>query len=270
MISTFGPTKRTKTPATFWSIWIGLRRTFSKQCGPVANEPCVVLQTSPGHLQAWIHVSALPLQSAVATAIGKHLARLYGGDSASTDWRHLGRLAGFTNQKPQRRTVSGHAPWVKIVHARAGLVRRADALLKSALHTPALASQGFEDAISERQLGLAAGRPPVTPPGIEAAEAVEIYRSWTRRWRIAEDSLNPTGASSICGSPGSWCRRVCSQSRSKMSFGWQARIFRGATPTRMTTCLRRTVAYACTFPAHTAPCVNGPFRKHAMDFPPHA
>ena len=60
------------------------------------HEPCVVLQTSPGHLQAWVHVSSTPLEPAVATTIGRHLAHLYGGDCASTDWRHLGRLAGFT------------------------------------------------------------------------------------------------------------------------------------------------------------------------------
>src|SRR5713101_4896728 len=42
--------------------------------------PCVVLQTSQGHLQAWIHVSTSPLESAVATSAGKHLARVYGGD----------------------------------------------------------------------------------------------------------------------------------------------------------------------------------------------
>ena len=96
------------------------------------HEPCVVLQTSPGRLQAWIHLSASPLQPAVATAVGKRLARAYGGDIASADWRHLGRLAGFTNQKPQRRSVGGYAPWVKIVYAHAGLARRADALLQSA------------------------------------------------------------------------------------------------------------------------------------------
>src|SRR6266581_6195793 len=71
------------------------------------HDPCVVLQTSPGHLQAWIHLSTSPLEPSVATAAGKQLARIYGGDLASTDWRHLGRLAGFTNQKPQRRTPGG-------------------------------------------------------------------------------------------------------------------------------------------------------------------
>src|SRR5215472_13003378 len=62
------------------------------------HDPCVVLQTSPGHLQAWVHVSNSPLEPYLATAIARQLARDYGGDLASADWRHLGRLAGFTNQ----------------------------------------------------------------------------------------------------------------------------------------------------------------------------
>lgn len=33
------------------------------------HEPCVVLQSSPGHLQVWIRVSTTPLERAVATAI---------------------------------------------------------------------------------------------------------------------------------------------------------------------------------------------------------
>jgi RepB DNA-primase from phage plasmid len=69
--------------------------------------PCVVLQTSPGNLQAWMHISSTPLEPAVANSIGRQLAQRYGGDLASTDWRHLGRLAGFTNQKPQRRNWRG-------------------------------------------------------------------------------------------------------------------------------------------------------------------
>jgi hypothetical protein len=88
----------------------------------------VVLQTSPGHLQAWIRLSASPLEPAVAIAAGKLLAATYGGDPASTDWRHLGRLAGFTNQKPALRTRGGYAPWVKVVDSKAGLAPQAETL----------------------------------------------------------------------------------------------------------------------------------------------
>jgi DNA primase RepB-like protein len=232
------------------------------------HEPCVVLQTSPGHLQAWIHVSTLPLEPAVATAIGQHLARTYGGDLASTDWRHLGRLAGFTNQKPQRCTSGGNAPWVKVVHARAGLARNADALLQSVLHTPALASQRFDDAIRGRQLGRAARRLPAAPPGIEPAEAVEIYQSWTHRWRIIERFTQPDW--SIVDL---WiARKLLSQGMLAEQVQDILRLASPRFPRRHTDpddYLRRTVAYARSFPARTAPCVTGPLKNHAMDCHPH-
>ena len=145
------------------------------------HDPCVVLQTSPGHLQAWIRLSTSPLEPAVATAAGKLLATAYGGDPASTDWRHLGRLAGFTNQKPARRTPAGYAPWVKVVSTRAGLAPQAEALLRSA--------------------GAWAARPgahlfPGNPTGevlapIAASLAAEIYNACMERWRIRQRFPQP-------------------------------------------------------------------------------
>jgi hypothetical protein len=156
------------------------------------HEPCVVLQTSPGHLQAWIHVSTLSLQPTVANAIGKHLACLYRGDSASTDWRHLGRLAGFTNQKSERRTGNGYAPWVKIVQTRAGLARGGEALLQSAMIMPWPAgterrSRGAISLYSDRP----APRSQASPLSMNAAKAKEIYQCWTQRWRISERFTQP-------------------------------------------------------------------------------
>lgn len=137
------------------------------------HRPCVVLQTSPGHLQAWIHVATLPVQRDLATAIARQLARDYDGDPASAGWRHLGRLAGFTNQKPMRRTNCGHAPWAKVVYTAAGLAPKAEALIQSA--TQRLLS------IPSPELGssLAAG-------SITAADAAAVYRGCVSRWRILE------------------------------------------------------------------------------------
>jgi RepB DNA-primase N-terminal domain/RepB DNA-primase C-terminal helical domain len=152
------------------------------------HEPCVVLQTSPGHLQAWVHVSATPLQPAVATAIGQQLARPYGGDRASADWRHLGRLAGFTNQKPARRAPGGAAPWVKIVHDRVGLACRADSLLRAvAGQTAPQAHDSLPDVRSLRAAAVQ-GSDPVE---IAAAQASQIYQTWMRRWRIAQRFPQP-------------------------------------------------------------------------------
>lgn len=155
------------------------------------HEPCVVLQTSPGHLQVWIRLSTSPLEPAVATAASKQLARAYGGDWASTDWRHLGRLAGFTNQKPQRRTPGGYAPWVKIVYARAGLARHADRLLQSVTRWPAPTGLPITGAHAHYRPGGALSFPEAATPSITAAEAADIYQSWMHRWRIAERFPQP-------------------------------------------------------------------------------
>jgi hypothetical protein len=145
------------------------------------HDPCVVLQTSPRHLQAWIRLSLPPLEPAVATAAGKWLAWTYGGDPASTDWRHLGRLAGFTNQKPARRTLDRYAPWVKLVHARAGLAPCAEALLQS------VRQQSVQPPAAPFPIPwTAADRGPTSP-----AEATAIYQSCMQRWHIRERFPQP-------------------------------------------------------------------------------
>ena len=40
------------------------------------HEPCVILQTSPGNLQAWVQVSATPIEPRVGSSAGKQLAYL--------------------------------------------------------------------------------------------------------------------------------------------------------------------------------------------------
>jgi hypothetical protein len=146
------------------------------------HDPCVVLQTSPGHLQAWVRLSSSPLEPTVATAAAKLLALAYGGDRASTDWRHLGRLAGFTNQKPARRTAGGYAPWVKVVGAKIGLAPQAEALLRSAR---ALAHHRALDGSAHATLQDAA------PVGIAASVATQIYQGCMERWRIRERFPQP-------------------------------------------------------------------------------
>jgi hypothetical protein len=152
------------------------------------HEPCVVLQTSPGHLQAWVQVSRDPLLPALATAIGIQLARAYGGDRASTDWRHLGRLAGFTNQKPQRRSAEGYVPWVKVVHSRPGLARHAAQLLQSAMPP---VCQPLPPPTPPRCAEPPLSCQPSAPRDITAAQATAIYQSWVQRWHIAERFVPP-------------------------------------------------------------------------------
>jgi hypothetical protein len=140
------------------------------------HEPCVVLQTSPGNLQAWVQVSATPLEPALATEIGRELARLDRGDPASVDWRHLGRLAGFTNQKPKRREPGGYyAPWVKLLHAQAGLATHGALLVEAAQHR-----------LPDRTSGAAPCW--LGPPdrSLTARAAAAIYQAWLSRLRIPQ------------------------------------------------------------------------------------
>lgn len=81
--------------------------------------PAAVVETSPANYQAWVRVSPSPLAPEVATATAAALARRYEGDPASADWRHFGRLAGFTNRKPQHVTETGRSPWV-LCHEASG------------------------------------------------------------------------------------------------------------------------------------------------------
>jgi len=82
--------------------------------------PAVVVQTSPRNFQAWIRVSGQPISQNQATAAARILAELYGGDPNSADWRHFGRLAGFTNRKRVHEHNGVH-PYV-LVHEASGAV----------------------------------------------------------------------------------------------------------------------------------------------------
>src|ERR1700674_5674629 len=87
--------------------------------------PAVVLETSPGNFQAWLHHGQI-LPKHLSTFAARLLASRFGGDLASADWRHFGRLAGFTNRKDKHRRTDGTFPYVRlheasgIIYARAG------------------------------------------------------------------------------------------------------------------------------------------------------
>ena len=148
------------------------------------HEPCVVLETSPGHLQAWIRVSTTPLEPPLATTLGRLLAERYDGDRASTDWRHLGRLAGFSNFKPARCELTGFAPTVHIVHAEPVLASAAEKMLAAAQQWLSLAP-ATSSVSTPREFG-ATPQSGMTPEG-----AATVYQRWVRRWRILQRFPQP-------------------------------------------------------------------------------
>lgn len=79
-------------------------------------EPCVVVETSPGNFQAWLnHGKVLPKTE--STLAARLLAQRFEGDQGAADWRHFGRLAGFTNRKEKYRQEDGRYPFVRLREA---------------------------------------------------------------------------------------------------------------------------------------------------------
>jgi hypothetical protein len=78
--------------------------------------PALVVETSPHNFQAWLQ-HGRKLDQVLSTAVAKTLARRFHGDRGSADWRHFGRLAGFTNRKEKHRQIDGRLPYVHLIEA---------------------------------------------------------------------------------------------------------------------------------------------------------
>jgi hypothetical protein len=148
------------------------------------HEPCVVVETSPGRWQAWIRVSVEPLLPTLATLIAKRLTQIYGADRTSADWRHLGRLAGFTNRKPQRCGADRMAPWVRLIHARACLARHGVAFRELAA-AELVGHRGHSAPITtnaEDRAGLGT----LPEHSLSASAVAALYRDCLNRLQIRE------------------------------------------------------------------------------------
>ena len=91
--------------------------------------PTLVVETSPGNFQAWLQ-HGRTLDKALSTAVAKALATQFHGDYGSADWRHFGRLAGFTNRKEKYRQPNGHFPYVRLIEAAGAAYEHASAFVQ--------------------------------------------------------------------------------------------------------------------------------------------
>jgi hypothetical protein len=79
-------------------------------------EPIAVVETSPKNYQAWIRLG-IDLPRDIRTEAARFFVKTYGSDPNSADWRHFGRLAGFTNRKPEHASPTGQ-PWCLLEYAK--------------------------------------------------------------------------------------------------------------------------------------------------------
>ena len=95
-------------------------------------EPAVIVETSPRNFQVWLN-HGRRLSRELSTQAAKELARRFAGDPSSADWRHFGRLAGFTNQKQERRLQNGLAPYVKLHECSGRIYTKAKELIEQVM-----------------------------------------------------------------------------------------------------------------------------------------
>ena len=74
------------------------------------HKPFLSVGTSPGNRQAWLKVGN-DVSGPIRTLVARELAAESGADPNSADSRHYGRLAGFTNQKPEHQDRYGRQPY---------------------------------------------------------------------------------------------------------------------------------------------------------------
>ena len=157
-------------------------------------DPAATIETSPGNYQAWVKMSDKPLSADVRRVTAQALAQHFGGDPNSADSRHYGRLAGFTNQKPEH-TRDGRQPYVLAHDCPGKVARAAPAYLERV-------GQAMDESAAqqERQRRLAALQ--AAKPGYGGHDPVREYQRQAQRlmgrygegadlsrmdWMIAQD-----------------------------------------------------------------------------------
>jgi hypothetical protein len=125
-------------------------------------EPAIIVETSPGNFQAWLnHGEVLPKE--ISTLAARLLARRFLGDPASADWRHYGRLAGFTNRKEKYRQENGLYPFVLLHESSGRTYRRAAEFLREV-------EQAFDRARERERARNESVQAAVTPGGLKTIE----------------------------------------------------------------------------------------------------
>lgn len=94
-------------------------------------QPAVVVETSPQNYQAWVkHGKSLPPD--LSTEASRVLCKELGGDPGSADWRHFGRLAGFTNRKIKYQNENGMFPFCRLAEDKGVTYERRDEVIEKA------------------------------------------------------------------------------------------------------------------------------------------
>lgn len=149
-----------------------LKHEDFKRLERAGYRPSVWVETSPKNFQAWVRVSKRPVKPSLLTAVAKSLAQRFGADPNSADYRHYGRLAGFTNRKKKYKR-HGLFPFV-LIHVSHDVVAPGGAALLSSLHV-----NEAPDSTAPTRLSIA------TPAADKTHADAAVYRRFANRILMA-------------------------------------------------------------------------------------
>jgi hypothetical protein len=112
--------------------------------------PSCVVETSPGNLQAWVSLGESPMPRAQRKIVASFFAKRFNGDPASADAVHYGRLAGFTNRKPQH-LRNGMYPYAVLRSDSGSSAVKSDMIRQWALARETLEAQTVVEKVISQQ-----------------------------------------------------------------------------------------------------------------------
>lgn len=124
------------------------------------HQVAAVVETSPWSYQAWVTVTQELLDTTLASAVARLLARTYGADQGAASAVQVGRLPGLTNRKDRHQRSDGSYPWTRLLHAAAGVDHGGAELLRNAMaELPKSAAELQLQRECRPRLGLQAASP---------------------------------------------------------------------------------------------------------------
>ena len=139
--------------------------------------PAVVVETSPNNFQAWLNHGQV-LDAGTSTRAAKQLVERFGGDPSSADWRHFGRLAGFTNPKRERQLPSGLRPFARLRSATGRVYSKASEFLAGiSTSTEGRVGQGEEPRKRRRRRRAHVGVKPLAEFHVDPIYGGDLHRA---------------------------------------------------------------------------------------------
>ena len=137
-----------------------------------AHAVAAVIETSPHNHQAWVTVSAGPVEPAVAAMAARLLAARYDGDAGAASAVQVGRLPGLKNLKEIHCRADGRQPWTLLLHAHACVNPAGPALLAEAEAALARTHADMSRPVLPQRRRTALARTDATAEWQEAARRV--------------------------------------------------------------------------------------------------